>query len=188
MVISIALDRNAEDPREWIEAARPMHPSLIDTQHVVADLYNMVNVPTIVWIDEQGTIVRPNDVAFTIDELSERVMGRKADVFLNVVRAWVRGEQQAFDQQKTRSLQDLPTEEMQQARAHFGLALWLTERGETEAAESHFLRAGELAPHDVTIRRGSMPIRGIDPMGPKFGELYTEMQKANIPFYKPLAD
>src|SRR2546422_1268348 len=28
----------------WIEAAKPTHPSLIDTRHLVADLYNVVNV------------------------------------------------------------------------------------------------------------------------------------------------
>ena len=42
-------------------------PSLIDTRHRLADLYNMVNVPTVVWIDERGRIVRPNDVAFGSD-------------------------------------------------------------------------------------------------------------------------
>ncbi len=53
VVLTIALDRSAEDARPWIEAARPTHPALIDTRHVVADLYNMVNVPTVVWIDER---------------------------------------------------------------------------------------------------------------------------------------
>ena len=40
---------------------------MIDTKHVVAELYNMVNVPTAVWIDESGMIVRPNEVAFALD-------------------------------------------------------------------------------------------------------------------------
>ncbi len=188
VVLSIALDQSAADARPWIDAASPTHPSLIDTEHLVADLYNMVNVPTIVWIDEEGRIVRPNDVAFTIDALSERVVGQKAEVFLNKVRAWVRGEQPAFDAEKTSALQELPTPEMQQARAHFGLANWLAQQGRADAAEVHFVRAGELSPHDVTIRRGSMPIRGIDPMGPKFVELFEESRKQGWPYYKPLAD
>ncbi len=187
VVISIALDQNAESARPWIEAASPTHPSLIDTQHVVADLYNMVNVPTIVWIDEQGQIVRPNDVAFTIDALSERVTGQKADVFLNKVRAWVGGEP-GFDAERTRANQELPTQEMQRARAHFSLGSWLAGQGDAEGAAVHFERAGELSPRDVTIRRGSMPIQGIDPMGPKFVELFAESQTDGWPYYKPLSD
>jgi hypothetical protein len=67
VVITVALDMDAEASRPWIEAARPTHPSLVDPRHVVADLFNMVNVPTVVWIDERGRIARPNDVAFGTD-------------------------------------------------------------------------------------------------------------------------
>ena len=66
-VITVALDKSADDARPWIEAARPSHPSLIDPGHVVADLFNIINVPTMIWIDEQGRIVRPNDVQFGTD-------------------------------------------------------------------------------------------------------------------------
>ncbi len=50
-MITVALDRGPDDARPWIEAATPTHPSLIDTRHVLADLYNIVNVPTVVWIE-----------------------------------------------------------------------------------------------------------------------------------------
>ncbi len=53
-------------------------------------------------------------------------------------------------------------------------------------AERHFVRAGELAPHDFTIRRGSMPIRGMDPMGPDFAALYMEWINAGRPYYRPI--
>ena len=63
-VITVALDKSVEEAKPWIDIANPQHPSLIDTKHLVADLYNMVNVPTILWIDENGKIARPNDVAY----------------------------------------------------------------------------------------------------------------------------
>ena len=55
--------------------------------------------------------------------------------------------------------------------------------GHEGAAEAHFVRAGELAPHDFTIRRGSMPIRGMDPMGADFAPLYAEWVQAGRPYY-----
>jgi hypothetical protein len=58
--------------------------------------------------------------------------------------------------------------------------------GRTEAAERHFVRAGELAPHDWTIRRGSMPIRGLDPMGEALMPLWNEWVAAGLPYYPPM--
>ena len=65
-VIAVAMD-NAEAARPWIEAAKPAYPCLIDRDHHVADLYNMVNVPQAAWIDEEGRIVRPPENAGSSD-------------------------------------------------------------------------------------------------------------------------
>jgi hypothetical protein len=83
--------------------------------------------------------------------------------------------------------QPVPTQEEQLARAEFSLAWFLTQRGDTERAGRHFTRAGELAPFDWTIRRGSMPIRGMDPMGPEFFDLYREWMEAGRPDYQTIA-
>ncbi len=186
-VISVAEDKSADDARPWIEAAKPAHPSLIDTQHVVADLYNMVNVPTVVWIDEQGRIVRPNDVAFGND-MFKAIHGIEAEKHKALLRAWVRGEAPALPPDRARSLVRPPTESDQQARAEFALAFWLYEQGRTDAAEQHFLHAGELAPHDFMIRRGSMPIRGINSMGPEFFKMTQDWAAKGHPYYLPLEE
>jgi hypothetical protein len=186
-VITVAMDKSADDASPWIEAAQPKHPSLIDTQHLVADVYNMVNVPTIVWIDERGRIVRPNDVAFGSDRF-RALTGIDSTRHRDALRAWVRGEASVFSEHEVRSLQVLPTRRDEEARAEFGLGLWLFEQGRTEAAERHFLRGGELAPYDFMIRRGSLPIRGIDPMGPEFLKMMTEWQAAGHSYYKPLPE
>jgi hypothetical protein len=82
----------------------------------------------------------------------------------------------------------LPTADEQLARAEFTLAWHLHRAGRSEAAERHFLRAGELAPHDFTIRRGSMPIRGLDPMGPDFIDLYQDWVREGRPYYEPMRE
>lgn len=67
-IVSIAEDTGGvKDAGKWIEAASPDYTVMIDTQHLVTRLYDMVNVPTAVWIDEQGRIVRPNEVAYVDD-------------------------------------------------------------------------------------------------------------------------
>ena len=187
VVITVAMDKTADDARPWIEAAKPTHPSLIDTQHLVADLYNMVNVPTIVWIDEEGRIVRPNDVAFGQDTF-KAMTGVDSAKHMDALRAWVRGEAPAMTPEQVLRLRSLPTRQHQEARAEFGLAFWLYEQGRTEAAERHFLRGGELAPDDFMIRRGSLPMRGIDPMGPVFAEMLEEWQSAGHSYYLQLPD
>ena len=187
VVITVAMDKTADDARPWIEAAKPTHPSLIDSQHLVADLYNMVNVPTIVWIDEEGRIARPNDVAFGRDTF-KAITGVDSAKHMDALRAWVRGEAPAMTPDTVRSLRSSTTRQHQEARAEFGLAFWLYEQGRSEAAERHFLRGGELAPDDFMIRRGSMPMRGIDPMGPVFAKMLDEWQSAGHSYYLQLPD
>ena len=184
-VMTVALDRSADDARPWIEDARPTHPSLIDTRHLIADLYNIVNVPTVLWIDEGGRIVRPNDVAFATDTFV-RVTGVPAAPRLAAIRAWVRGEVPVASAAEIRAQQTVPTVTDQQARAEFALGQWLYERGRSKAALPHFVRAGELAPHDFTIRRGTMPMRDVDPMGGEFRAMHAEWTASGRPYYRPL--
>ena len=187
MVITVALDKDFDAARPWIEAAAPTHPSLIDTKHVVSDLYNMVNIPTILWIDESGRIVRPNDVAYGNNKY-QQVTGLDADVHKRALRDWVKGKSPAFAANRARELQQLPTAEHQEARAEFALGQWLWEQRRTDAADRHFVRAGQLAPHDFNIRRGSLPMRNIDPMGPEFFKMATQWREAGHAYYHPLPE
>jgi hypothetical protein len=170
---TVALDRSPEDARPYIERARPTHPSVIDTEHRLAELYHVKNVPTMIWIDEQGRICRPHDAQFGTDTFTQ-FHHKRSGPYLEMIRAWVRSGQGALRPDEVRSHQELPTSEAQLARAERALAWQLHQRGRREAAERHFARAGELAPGDWTIRRGSMPIRGLNPMGPEFFALAAE--------------
>src|SRR5271167_2565964 len=101
--IAVAFDSAGKPAVEpWITAAKSTYPSLIDHRHLVAELYDMVNVPTAVWIDERGKIVRPSEPAgatdgfrkmnranFSIptDAMNELQAKRKA--YLDALRDWV---------------------------------------------------------------------------------------------------
>ena len=103
MIVAVAEEsRGGEHARQWIEQAGAQYWCLIDTEHRVADLYGMVNVPQAVWIDEAGRIVRPPENAGSTDHFrlmdrttrtlaaehqAARLAARTA--YLDAVRDWV---------------------------------------------------------------------------------------------------
>ncbi len=182
-MITVALDKSPDDARPYIEKAQPRHPSLIDSEHRVADLYGIINVSTVIWINAEGRIVRPNAIEYG-SNLFKQFHGLDAGPHLDALRAWVREDRLPPEAEDVGAGQMLPTADEQLARAEFSLAWQLSKRGRSEAAERHFVRAGELAPFDWTIRRGSMPIRGQNPMGPEFFELFNEWETAGKPDYR----
>lgn len=184
--VTVALDKTPDDARPFIEKARPTHPSLIDTEHRVAHLYGMINVPTVVFIDEAGRIARPSAMEYGTDTFKQ-FHGRESAPFLAAVREWVRTGQSDVPPEQVAARTVPPTADEELARAEFSLAWHLHQRGRVEAAERHFVRAGELSPNDWTIRRGSMPIRGKNPMGPEFFELFREWEANGKPHYETLA-
>ncbi|MBI3782155.1 MAG: thioredoxin family protein [Deltaproteobacteria bacterium] len=185
MLISVALDCSADDPRPFVEAAQATHPCLVDTEHTLADLYRVINVPTVLWIGENGQVVRPNDAVFANNALKD-MHGIDCEVHHAALRAWVKENTPPLRQEDVKDLQILPTLEEQQARAEFALGWYLHQQGKAEAAERHFRQADKLAPFDFTIRRGSMPIRGMDPFGADFADLFSEWIQAGRPYYKPI--
>jgi hypothetical protein len=185
-VIAVALDELVDEVRPWV-AELPDLPVVIDRDHVVAERYGIINVPTVVWIDEQGRIVRPNQAEFGNDDFVD-FHGKPSAPHLEALHRWVvDGELPYAGDDDVRAHQVLPTDDEMAARAERRLAAHLHRLGHTAAAERHFARAGELAPLDFTIRRGSMPLRGMDPFGEPFFELYQEWEAAGRPSYDPPA-
>lgn len=150
----------------------------------MAERYGMVNVPTMVWIDEDGRIVRPTTTEFGSDMFVE-FTGRPSGPFLDALQGWVVDDVLAStDEDQIRAGQWLPSPTDMQARTERRLAAHLLRLGAQDAAERHFARAGELAPLDFTIHRGSMPLRGQDPFGQEFFDFYGVWEAAGSPTYE----
>jgi hypothetical protein len=78
-----------EASRSFIEAAHAEHPSLLDAEHRMDALFGVVNIPNVVWINEQGTIVRPAEPGWPADRqpLPSDMMSTLRDTLPRMSRA-----------------------------------------------------------------------------------------------------
>lgn len=182
VVLAVAEEsRGAETARPWIEAANPGFPCLIDTEHHVADLYNMVNVPQAVWIDEEGRIVRPAENAGAHDgwramnredmslpdEVAE-LMGKAQATYMDAVLDWAKkgaASRHAFDPDAARAHAALPDADVALANACFRLGKYLLQHGKETEGSGLLERASELRPDSWNIYRQAMNLREIGPDG-----------------------
>ena len=160
-VLAVALD-SADAARPWIEAAKSTYPCLIDADHHVAGLYNLVNVPQAVWIDEVGRIVRPpesagSDDAFRAmdrdtgalpaDALAQRQ--RRKTAYMDAVRQWARqgpSSVNALDAREAIARLPQPSDAEAEAHAWFRLGQHLQAQGQATEAEAAFAKATSLHP------------------------------------------
>jgi hypothetical protein len=183
-IVTVALEaRGAAAARPWIEKAEPGHPSLVDERHVLAAL-GIVNVPSGVWIDEAGVIVRPpetahprrpafKDQAIPADatprerERIEIVKALNADAerYVAALRDWIaNGAASRFalaSDAVVRRSRPRPLSEAT-AAAHFALGQQLHASGEPALATEHFKEAQRLHPTSWTYRRDAWAIAGPD--------------------------
>lgn len=186
-VVSVAIDRRPADAEPWIREAAATHPALIDADGTVADRYQVLNVPTVVWIDEKGRIARPNDTQFATD-LFRSMSGLDSASAMAALHRWVHDDNSGLTTEDIATHTPQVTAAQQQARTEATLALWLHRAGHPTEAADHFAAAEELAPEDVTIWRGSMPLLGADPMGDEYFKRRQALTDAGIPIYRPLPD
>lgn len=185
-VITIAQDSRDSDALPFIAAAKPQHPALIDNEHIVSRRYGFINVPTIIWIDEAGNIARPPRVEHGSNKYAF-VHKLDCEPHLRALRHWIATGEKDFSVDATREALPPPTFEEQLARAEHALAWYLYQQGQVDAAKNHWDTAIALSPHDWTIRRGSMWLRGEDPFGDDFFQVWAEWEQSGKPDYISMA-
>ena len=176
-LVTVGLDTlGAEGCLRYIEAAEPTHPSVIDQHHLLARLFGVVNIPSSVWIDESGTIVRPAEAAPAppksggpglrslsaipgrFGEMLEeaRKIPADTDAYHRALRDWVeKGAESRFalspDEVIARSRPR--SADVALGHAHFELASHLELEGHHDAAVRSFQEAHRLVPESWSFRR-----------------------------------
>jgi tetratricopeptide (TPR) repeat protein len=150
-------------------------------------LYDLVNVPTAVWIDERGRLVRPPEVAFVDNRWIEYT---RSDMtrYLAGLRDWVaRGPASPFalDEREIRRRLTLPTPAHALAAAHFRLAVLLHRQGDREEAVGHFKRAQALRPESWCYKRQAWALTDAEAC---YGTTFKQEVAAlgGRPYYRPL--
>ncbi len=198
MVVAVAEEtRGAAHARPWIEQAKSDYWQLIDTEHRLSDLYNLVNVPEAVWIDEQGTIVRPPETAGSTDHFrrmdlktrtmspedqAERLAARQA--YLDAVRAWVNTGEYALPADSARARLPKVTPEIAEARARFRLGVWLRTHGREAEGDLQMAEASRLHPDSWSMWRQAADL---DEVGKAGGPAFWKRVQAlgERPYYAP---
>ena len=209
-IVSVALDTGgAQAIRPWIEAAQPTFVCLIDQAHVVDELFGIVNVPSGVWIDEEGMIVRPPETAYPRrpsfldrelpvgappDEITRITEVKKlrveADAYIAALRDWAaHGAESRFALAPAEVVgrsRPRPVAEAT-AAAHFELGQHLHRSGRSDDAIEHFRAAYRLQPDNWTYKRQawSLLAPGQSPMDVYGSDWLTDVRKIGAENYYP---
>lgn len=180
--------KGAEAAEPWIRAAHPEHPSLIDTQHRVSELFSTRNVPSVFWIDEDGVIVRANDPVFARRRSPDTEEVSVNETYLQALRDWVdKGSKSIYlqDEAAKRSRMMPPKIEDIHAMAYFRLGSYLSQIGRSQDAVVHFKRAQALRPQNWNYKRQAWNLGDIER---DYGTTAQEARQdsASQPFRPPL--
>jgi hypothetical protein len=198
MVVAVAQEsRGADHARPWIEQARSSYWQLIDVEHRLSDLYNLVNVPQAIWIDEQGRIVRPPETAGSTDHFrrmnletrtmspedqAARLAARQA--YLDAVRDWVLTGRHALPAKEARAGLPRVTDAIAEARARFRLGVWLHAHGLKVEGDRQMDIASTLHPDSWSMWRQAADL---DEVGKASGPDFWKRVQAlgDRPYYPP---
>jgi tetratricopeptide (TPR) repeat protein len=213
-IVTVALDIGGEEAAgPWIDLAKPQHPALIDEAHLLDELLGVVNVPTGIWADEEGVIVRPPEPAFPgrvvlaelgvpegappriVEMLEEAAKIRvEPDRYAAALRDWAaNGQASRFalppEEVVARSAPRPP--EVSRAAASFELGQHLYRSGQAEAAVRWFREAHRLQPDNWTYKRQAWEL--VDPVlqGPSEqyeGDWLSDVRKIGAENYYPPVD
>jgi len=192
MIVTVAMEsRGADAARGPVKRAQPTYTSLIDRDHLVADLYNMVNVPQAVWIDEEGMIVRPTETAGAAITLNFSKIRRTRRIYCDAIRDWVEkgaASEYAFSREEARAHLPAFTSEIALAHASFHLGRDLWQHGKRAEGADFLKRAVDLNPDSWNFFRQMKNLEHVlGSGGPAFFSRARRYRKQGKQYY-PLPD
>mgnify|MGYP001163638699 CR=1 FL=1 len=193
VLICVAEDTGGEAAAGPIfDAAQPTFIQVVDPDHIVSSAFNFVNVPSSVWINEKGRIVRIDEGTYSkIHSMGE---GQEAitfgnDVYTPALKDWVaKGEKSKFVQsakEVTGNIREHTFDQMK-ADAAFRLANFFRLHGRKEKAEKYWKMCQELNPDSINFIRQNLTLTKEGSAGETFMQVMGEYVSQGKDYYRPL--
>lgn len=154
----------------------------------MSSAFQFTNVPTGVWIDERGRVVRPGEPAWTTSRTSTfggKPLVTEGEEYVAAIRDWVTsGERSAHvlsDADFTARVRPRSQSEMD-ADASFALGAWFHHAGNTPLEKKYFERAQALNPDDWNYHRQDWSFTP----GEAGAKWLEKFQKLEEPYYPKL--
>lgn len=156
VIIAAAQDTGGEKAAgKFYDQAKVTFPALIDTHHEISSLYHMVNVPMGVWINEEGRMVRPVEVAYSHKVQFDRIKV-DGDSYVKGLRDWIeKGDKSkyALSPKELRERTAAPDSKGLLADANFKLGVYFHEQGKKALAKKYWQEAERLNPDSWNYHR-----------------------------------
>ena len=186
-IISVAQDTGGEEAAgHFYDDANVTYTALIDVNHQISSLYNLVNVPSGVWVDEEGKIMRINEGTYAKTHF-DGAWG--TDDYVPIVRDWVAkgaDSEYVWDRNKVRESIIQRTPEAERAQPAFRLGGYYFTGGNDEKAEQYWTMAQELDPTSWNYLRQDLQYEDGGSAGPEWNKRRAEIESAGGSYYAPL--
>lgn len=186
-IISFAQDTGGEEAAgPIIDAGNVSYTTVIDVNHHISALYNLVNVPSGVWIDEEGKIQRINEGTYAAVH-ANGAFG--SDEYVPLVRDWVAkgaDSEHVWDLEKVRASIFQRTEEAEMAQPAFRIGTYYFTNGNDAKAEQYWTMAQELDPTSWNYLRQDLQYEEGGSAGPAWRERRTQIESSGGAYYAPL--
>jgi hypothetical protein len=166
-IISVAEDSQGEAVAgPLFDSTNPTYRCIVDETHRISTLFGWRNVPSAVWIDEDGRIVRSNEGTYAGKHLIRKGPARVRfgnEVFADAVRDWVANGSNSELLWTSSELREnlVPlTDDLALADPTFKLGVYLKRQGFDNRAAPYFEEAQRLAPNDWNYHRQAWTFNG----------------------------
>ena len=186
-IISVAQDTGGEEAAgSYFDDANVTYTAIIDVNHHISSLYNLVNVPSGVWIDEQGKIMRINEGTYAKEHF-DGAWG--TNDYVPIVRDWVAkgaDSEYVWDRSKVRESIIQRTPDAERAQPAFRLGGYYFTNGNDEKAEQYWTMAQELDPTSWNYLRQDLEYEEGGNAGPEWRARREQIESAGGSYYAPL--
>lgn len=183
VIIAAAQDTGGEQAAgSWYDRAKASYVTLVDENHTISSLYNLANVPSAVWIDESGKVIRIDEGAYaTTHNMGDFEFGRND--YAPMVRDWVlNGANSQYA--KGNQLPELDrSSETALAEPNFKLGVYFYKQNNETLANHYWQVAQQLNPDSWNYHRQDWSFTP-EQAGENWTRKFQSLQ--GNPYYKPI--